>query len=145
MKRGAKEVWKRDGGVCADCGCDTIRASRVWMYAVREHLGEPPGRPRWGFTYDDRDRERLIRTAGGRLLLDAAVAMGLSKAKPRAKHLRDRYEKRARLPFDVDHVVPVVEGGGLCGPEGLATLCRPCHDVRTRELSGRLAAARSGR
>lgn len=40
-------------------------------------------------------------------------------------------------PFEVDHVVPVVEGGGLCGPDGLRTLCRPCHKQKSAELARR--------
>lgn len=44
--------------------------------------------------------------------------------------------------FDVDHVVPVVEGGGSCGLDNLRTLCLPCHKVATARLAARLAQAR---
>jgi 5-methylcytosine-specific restriction protein A len=44
--------------------------------------------------------------------------------------------------FDVDHIVPVIEGGGSCGLEGLRTLCLPCHKVATAKLAARRAEAR---
>jgi hypothetical protein len=49
---------------------------------------------------------------------------------------------RRRL-WEVDHVVPVVEGGGECGLGNLRTLCAPCHKRATAELAGRRARARS--
>ena len=44
--------------------------------------------------------------------------------------------------WEVDHIQPVSEGGGLCGLENLQTLCTQCHDAETRALRGRLAADR---
>jgi len=41
--------------------------------------------------------------------------------------------------WEMDHTIPVVLGGGMCGPENLRTLCVPCHKVVTRELAGRRA------
>jgi len=42
--------------------------------------------------------------------------------------------------WDADHIVPVIEGGGECGPEGYQTLCIPCHKKETAELRKRMAA-----
>lgn len=44
--------------------------------------------------------------------------------------------------WQADHVIPVVEGGGECGIDGLRTLCTGCHGVETAELAGRRAAKR---
>lgn len=44
--------------------------------------------------------------------------------------------------WDIDHIVPVVEGGGSSGPENLRSLCIPCHQRITRELAGKRAAER---
>ena len=41
--------------------------------------------------------------------------------------------------WEVDHIKPVSEGGGLCGLDNLRTLCTPCHDAETRRLRMRLA------
>ncbi len=43
----------------------------------------------------------------------------------------------ARL-YDIDHITPVSEGGGLCGPENLRLLCIPCHLKETNKLRKRL-------
>lgn len=44
--------------------------------------------------------------------------------------------------WDMDHVIPVAEGGGSCGLEGLRTLCKPCHRSVTAALKRRLAERR---
>ncbi len=73
-----------------------------------------------------------------------------SRVGRRKKILRDRMASilyRARwdrrlLPLDqweLDHVTPVCEGGGLCGPEGLRVLCVPCHRKATAALRKRLS------
>lgn len=38
---------------------------------------------------------------------------------------------------EIDHEVPVVEGGGLCHPDRLRLLCGKCHALETAELAGR--------
>ncbi len=38
-----------------------------------------------------------------------------------------------------DHIVPVCEGGGMCGLDNYRTLCTPCHAVETAKLAGRRA------
>ena len=55
---------------------------------------------------------------------------------------REFPSREARRCFDMDHIVPVVEGGGACGLDNLRTLCRPCHRAVTAELQKRRAAAR---
>lgn len=44
--------------------------------------------------------------------------------------------------FDMDHIVPVIEGGGSCGLDNLRTLCRPCHKLETAKLAKRRAERR---
>lgn len=46
--------------------------------------------------------------------------------------------------WDMDHIVPVSEGGGACGLENLRTLCLPCHKQHTAELAAKRAEARRG-
>lgn len=46
--------------------------------------------------------------------------------------------------WHMDHIIPVVEGGGSCGLENLRTLCVPCHKQETAKLAGRRAEARRG-
>lgn len=49
---------------------------------------------------------------------------------------------RVRRFWDIDHVLPVVEGGGDCGLENLRSLCIPCHRKVTAELARKRAEAR---
>lgn len=40
--------------------------------------------------------------------------------------------------WEMDHIIPVVEGGGECGLDNLRSLCQPCHKTVTAELRARL-------
>ena len=40
--------------------------------------------------------------------------------------------------WEADHIIPVSEGGGLCGLEGYRTLCKKCHGKESGELRKRL-------
>ena len=44
--------------------------------------------------------------------------------------------------WHMDHIIPVIEGGGSCGLENLRTLCIPCHKKETAKLAARRAEAR---
>lgn len=45
-------------------------------------------------------------------------------------------------PYEIDHIIPVVEGGGCCGLDNLQTLCIPCHREDTKRLAARRATER---
>lgn len=47
-----------------------------------------------------------------------------------------------RSLWEMDHVLPVSEGGGDCGLENLRTLCIWCHNEVTAKLRKRLARTR---
>jgi 5-methylcytosine-specific restriction protein A len=53
------------------------------------------------------------------------------------------YLLRRRRYWEVDHIRPVVEGGGSCGLENLRTLCWECHRKVTRELGVRRGKIRA--
>lgn len=44
--------------------------------------------------------------------------------------------------WEMDHIVPVVEGGHNCGLENYRTLCIPCHKRVSAELAARRARER---
>lgn len=44
--------------------------------------------------------------------------------------------------WEADHIIPVIEGGGGCGPEGYRTLCLACHKKQTADLAARRAVKR---
>ena len=39
----------------------------------------------------------------------------------------------SRNRIQVHHIIPVKDGGGLCGPENLITLCGICHGIAHRK------------
>ncbi len=39
--------------------------------------------------------------------------------------------------WDADHIIPVKEGGGMCGLENIRTLCIKCHKAETKTLAGK--------
>ena len=65
----------------------------------------------------------------------------------RARRHREKLEQCKALGYpgvwrkwwEADHIVPVSEGGGLCGLENYRTLCVPCHKRETAKLRKRLA------
>lgn len=117
-----KLVWKRDKGVCQLCGADTERIKRV-MKRLRsaasrdfartfEGLKEWPGRAR-----------RLER-----YLIARDIMCGWLRTK--------QWDDTTHL-YEIDHITPVVEGGGLCTVDNLRTLCIPCHKDETKALRTR--------
>lgn len=51
-------------------------------------------------------------------------------------------EWRALPNWQADHIIPVIEGGGLCGLDGYRTLCSECHNGESAALAARLALSR---
>jgi 5-methylcytosine-specific restriction protein A len=119
-------VFKRDRGVCAVCGLDT-EALKQELWRLR---GFARALDRW---------ERKINNVSAR-----TMTFELQRETPLTQRLR-----RLGLPrhlwclsksfWEMDHTVPVVEGGGECGLDNLRTLCWSCHARATRQLRGRRA------
>jgi 5-methylcytosine-specific restriction endonuclease McrA len=111
------QVFRRDHGICAACGqdCDALQH-------VLEDL------------YADDPQEAL----------DNAAILGI-KLRVVAGRWWDRYHGRTKIAslWAADHILPVVEGGGLCGLDGVRTLCWACHRQATRDLRARLKARRA--
>ena len=68
--------------------------------------------------------------------------LGFTKTQGKiSKHGRRLFANRSTL-WDMDHIIPVVEGGGGCGLDNLRTLCIPCHRKVTKKLMVKLAENR---
>jgi len=121
----ARHVLERDHGVCAICGRDCVsereRLREFRARVRRDRFGE---RARWLPDHWVGDRESAYA--------DECERIGLPV------HLRSL----CRRLWEMDHVVPVVEGGGDCGLENLRTLCWACHRAETAALAARRAQAR---
>lgn len=137
------KVKRRDKGVCAICGVNTVR--------MRERCPKLWTGPPSPNHYDDRFREGGDRN--GRFLRERFDRAGAINKKWASKWRRAADGRRNRLRkagwplsrdswWDADHVIPVVEGGGLCGLENYRTLCVPCHKAGTAALAARRARSR---
>lgn len=114
-------VFKRDAGVCALCRLDCDAAERQLhdMVAELRRRGVPL---------------HCLHASWPVAAKDFFLAC-------------ERFGWRRPGPFvptlwQMDHVVPVVEGGGACGLDNLRTLCLPCHRDVTNQLRRRRASMR---
>ena len=115
-------IYRRDHGVCRCCGFDTDKLLRILW---------------WSITSNSLPRARSPKTLLRKL---------------RWQHLGDIHIHELsqqlfgcslrRVPWEADHIVPVVEGGGQQGLSSYRTLCLLCHKIRTRRLARRLAQQR---
>lgn len=113
-----KLVFKRDKGVCVQCGCDTQDLVRQLEGYYGSLLAADAA------TYEAR-RERQNE------FILALVTRGF-----------DRHAISNRSLWQNDHIVEVVNGGGVCGLDNCQTLCVPCHKEKTRKLASDRAAQR---
>lgn len=138
-----RKVFERDRGICSLCGCDADEEYDKWQ-AARAEINRLADRlmhnrrfnvvwnqGRWQFAADPVPVDWKAGIAYRKYLL--------AKWGPPGQWTAGR-----STGWDADHIIPVVEGGGLCGLENYRTLCHPCHKRVTAELAKRRAAARRG-
>lgn len=107
----AKFVYDRDGGVCQMCGRDTKLCERVF----------------WRFLDD-------LQPASGRKIRTTSYFQQAIRDPEVAEIARILGWGRGEWR-EVDHIVPVAQGGGLCGPDNLRLLCGVCHHSVTNPPS----------
>jgi hypothetical protein len=124
-------VANRDHGVCALCGLDTegllkrlVERRKVFDRRHQVHCARRASQGIYrSHRYTSRfSFHRLVERVGGKVL-------------------RGRLWNGGGL-WDADHIVPVVQGGGECGLEGIRTVCIFCHQRLTTELARERALAR---
>jgi 5-methylcytosine-specific restriction protein A len=121
----ATQVLKRDGGVCALCSRNCLALERELLNIARMDLAIHMRRADTAVILSLLGRTDLY--VGFHVRCDQ---LGLSKKR--------RLQIGTRRFWDMDHRVPVAEGGGACGLENLRTLCWVCHDGETAKLRARL-------
>jgi hypothetical protein len=145
-----RHVEKRDSCVCQSCGIDTKEQRAAIVRDLRERL-DAAG---WLLPHDHLqllvlvgpriavDREVLPRTPGQswpEYIIAYPPEELLEPTLVELKRLRIPWRRFVAGPaWDMDHIVPVAEGGGGCGLDNLRTLCRLCHVRVTTELRKRL-------
>jgi 5-methylcytosine-specific restriction enzyme A len=126
-------VFKRDKGACAECGrdCPALEARLLHLlYTDRPTLDRELGAlglTRAGYQDDFIDHRVPHHRPG---------TMG----RP-IDPTKQAWDPRRSL-WECDHRVPVWEGGGSAGLDGLQTLCRWCHRAKTAEEAKRRARRR---
>ncbi len=116
------QVWRRDKGICALCGRDpapikaTLRGFKARIQDCK--------------TYEERriieaERQEFITHLNREGFHLSAHSWGVMDGEL----------------WQVDHILPVVEGGGGCGLSNLRTLCTGCHKKETKALAARRANA----
>ena len=116
-------VFERDKGICAICGADTEALRRTYRAAIL--VAANVGDPSWPY---------------GDHTIESFNHVGFTNQQKVARPAG--FPRLSRTWWEADHIVPVAEGGGGCGPEGYRTLCCLCHKKETATLAARLAAKR---
>lgn len=122
-------VYQRDHGVCAACGVDTdaLQVAVSSMPRVNTRNGTLQLRR---LDADSRGTEVYRYFTPDFPVVDRAGALS-------ALGFRGS-ELWSEGVWHADHVVPVEHGGGLCGLEGMQTLCAPCHRKKTSQQRRKL-------
>ena len=135
-------------GECRWCQGPLPKFKRSWCSVECRHLG-------WLVISPDYARQEVFKRDQGVCATCGADAEQVKRV-VYSLHGYDDDSKNARFFFnqlwggtawathywEMDHIKPVVEGGGRCGLDNLRTLCRPCHKAETAALAARRARAR---
>lgn len=120
-------VGQRDHGICAVCGLDT----QALLLRLRERKK----------AFDRHHRVHVDRRHALGIVRPQGFSFHRFLERIGGKVLRGRLGSSGNL-WDADHIVPVIDGGGECGLEGIRSLCLWCHQRVTAELAARKAAER---
>ena len=127
-------LWSRDHGVCSLCQLDTERLLAMCM--------------RWLSVWGVNRRARPRRTWAGlcfprRLNAEQDLARCLeARGMPTTPRVMTHLVRDRRCWWDVDHRVPIADGGHPCDPGNLRTLCYWCHKRETASAATRRASRR---
>jgi len=137
-----RQLLNRQKGCCTWCGIEVPKGRRTWC--SQKCVGEfnlrcDPASARWAVE----ERDKGVCAECG---FDSGKLQRIRSAVQ-----RDDWYYGHKLPeligfgsvghfWEMDHIIPVSEGGGLCSLHNLRTLCIPCHHVASAELAGRRAA-----
>jgi 5-methylcytosine-specific restriction endonuclease McrA len=105
-----KIIYARDRGICAECAIDT-KPVKTKIEILRKAVVSQ--------FFPKKETE---------ILWDLLERYGHKPKTRTQKYLRSR----VRSLWEVDHILPVKEGGGGCDERNLQTLCRPCHLRKTK-------------
>ncbi len=117
------------------CGNACIESyAQIWDPHVLKRLAFARDRGVCQLCHRDTEQERKSVPKPGyyRTPRDVSAILALGYPEAAAVALSTR-----RVWYELDHVIPVVEGGGAGGVDNLRTLCWICHKAETKRLSVR--------
>lgn len=131
-KFAAMQVFRRDKGVCAECGLDCDRLEGRLLMRVRSRRANM----RLAVSIVAKRGEKNVPKhvwAAMPVGLQGMTIWSFDSVMTIYRYVmlsRIGVYSRNRL-WEVDHIVAVRDGGGRCGIENLRTLCCKCHKTRT--------------
>ncbi len=137
-----RECFERDRGVCKLCGVDTIALFEEY-YPLLPMLPEEILEAQVSRRLMPKSDETCLRLLGAlqyqfvERVLDVTKLI-LNRGKLRQKHPWIRQVTYASGCWEMDHIIPLVEGGGN-SIDDVRTLCVQCHRQETAALKSRLA------
>lgn len=117
----------RDQGRCSRCGLDCLKVQRS-LELLGRYYGPFVRELFYDLPADRAYAWRIVNDIGRRLSVAFRLRV-VSLGWDAGQHT-----------WEAHHVVPVSEGGGGCGLEGYATLCRRCHKRTSAKLAARRAS-----
>ena len=153
-------VLTRDGGRCAQCGIEAEKIKNArsgigcpyrFEFDDPKYVGEYLRAERVAHALGIKVRHGSHRFRDNEFLRAVIEQTHWAEEEIRGQWIEWGLNEADQLPFEprdaswweADHIVPVVEGGGGCGPEGYRTLCLRCHRIETARLAARLAEKRA--
>lgn len=118
-----RQVYLRDHGICSACGIDAAKLERIARWA-RWHL---------------QDISRWHRKDGSGFFI---ICVWIVQRRV-LDGMEGNWSWQGNCLWQPDHILPVVDGGGMCGLSNYRTLCSPCHLAVT--TVGRRALAKGKR
>jgi 5-methylcytosine-specific restriction protein A len=131
-----QQMLKRDKGICALCGVDCVKIQKTVQRLQHLLRCSPPDHGQRKFREGHSYNGQFLRSK-----YDRCLAIWQRWRHKRITAARNRLERiRAqgwnldrKTQWDADHILPVIEGGGLCGLVSMQTLCVPCHKEKTKQ------------
>lgn len=136
-----QKLKDRDKGICAACGCDSEAEFAAWTRA----RSEASRLLRWLERRQEQSLCRMVardqshewhRVVRRQMWPDENLWAAKEKEVLRLMGpCRKGWTAGRKTAWDADHILEVVNGGGLCGLENYQTLCHPCHKAKTAKLA----------
>lgn len=134
-----QRVFKRDRGICAACGANTMANARRFQVELRPLLRDAQ------VFYVLFGVCRAKEFARDLSVITKCYMPQLYYRKTKSKSYRRTIPRcdcpgcrpRVATTWEADHITPVCEGGGCCGLENYRTLCSECHKRETIKLATR--------